>query len=208
MITSETLRQILPTCRDPDTWAFELDAASPVFSLDTPQRLAAFIAQTAHESASYNVLQENLNYSKDGLRRVFPKYFPNDHIASRYARQPKLIASRVYGGRMGNGGEQSQEGWKFRGRGLIQVTGKNNYRACSRYLFNDDRLLDDPDILLTPEFAVASAGWYWEVNNLNKVADSGDFVRLTRLINGGANGLKHRQALYAAAIKAINDWFE
>lgn len=205
MITTETLRQILPDCRDPDTWAFELEAQSPVFSINTPQRLAAFIAQTAHESSSFNVLQENLNYSKDGLRKVFPKYFPDDATAFRYARQPKWIASRVYGGRMGNGSEKSQEGWKFRGRGLIQVTGKNNYLACSRYLFNDDRLLDEPDLLLTPEFAMASAGWYWEVNNLNKVADSGDFVRLTKLINGGTNGLKHRQALYAAAIREIKD---
>lgn len=203
MITTETLRQILPDCRDPDTWAFELEAASPVFSIDTPQRLAAFIAQTAHESASFNVLQENLNYSKEGLRRVFPKYFPNDHIASRYARQPKLIASRVYGGRMGNGGEQTQEGWKYRGRGLIQVTGKNNYRACSRYLFNDDRLLDEPDLLIKPEFAMASAGWYWEVNNLNKVADSGDFVRLTRLINGGNHGLNRRIELFERASRVL-----
>ena len=203
MITTETIRQILPDCRDPVTWAFELEAQRPLFSVNTPQRLAAFIAQTAHESSSFNVLQENLNYSKDGLRKTFPKYFPDDNTAFRYARQPKWIASRVYGGRMGNGSEQSQEGWKFRGRGLIQVTGKNNYRACSRYLFNDDRLLDDPDLLLTPEFAMASAGWYWEVNNLNKVADSGDFERLTKLINGGTNGLKHRQALYAAAIRAI-----
>lgn len=206
MITAETLSQILPDCRDPETWAFELEAAAPVFFINTPQRLAAFIAQTAHESSSYNVLQENLNYSKEGLRKVFPKYFPDDKTAFRYARQPKWIASRVYGGRMGNGGEQSQEGWKYRGRGLIQVTGKNNYRACSRYLFNDDRLLDDPDLLLTPEFAMASAGWYWDANNINKVADAGDFVKLTRLINGGTIGLKHRQEIYAAATEITNQY--
>lgn len=203
MITTETLRQILPDCRDPDAWAFELEAQTPVFSISTPQRLAAFIAQTAHESSSFNVLQENLNYSKDGLRKVFPKYFPDDNTALRYARQPKLIASRVYGGRMGNGGEQTQEGWKFRGRGLIQVTGKNNYRACSRYLFNDDRLLDDPDLLLTPEFAMASAGWYWEVNNLNRVADSGDFALLTRRINGGTHGLNRRIELFERASRVL-----
>jgi putative chitinase len=203
MINSETLRQILPACKDPDLWASELDAAAKVFYFDTTQRLAAFIAQTAHESASYNVLQENLNYSKEGLRKVFPKYFPDDATASRYARQPKWIASRVYGNRMGNGGEQTQEGWKFRGRGLIQVTGKNNYRLCSDFLFGDDRLLEDPDILLEPEYAMASAGWFWETNKLNDVVDSGNFVQLTKRINGGTNGLAHRQELFDAALRYL-----
>jgi putative chitinase len=203
MINSETLRQILPACKDPNLWASELDAAAKVFYFDTTQRLAAFIAQTAHESASYNVLQENLNYSKEGLRKVFPKYFPDDATASRYARQPKWIASRVYGNRMGNGGEQTQEGWKFRGRGLIQVTGKNNYRLCSDFLFGDDRLLEDPDILLEPEYAMASAGWFWETNKLNDVVDSGNFVQLTKRINGGTNGLAHRQELFDAALRYL-----
>ena len=203
MINSETLRQILPACKDPDLWASELDVAAKVFYFDTTQRLAAFIAQTAHESASYNVLQENLNYSKEGLRKVFPKYFPDDATASRYARQPKWIASRVYGNRMGNGGEQTQEGWKFRGRGLIQVTGKNNYRLCSDFLFGDDRLLEDPDILLEPEYAMASAGWFWETNKLNDVVDSGNFVQLTKRINGGTNGLAHRQELFDAALRYL-----
>lgn len=206
MMTPEMLSAILPDCKDPETWAFELEAAAPVFFINTPARLAAFIAQTAHESASFNILSENLNYSQQGLRKVFPKYFPDDKTAARYARQPKWIASRVYAGRMGNGSEQSQEGWKYRGRGLIQVTGKNNYRLCSQYLFNDDRLLDDPDMLLTPEFAMASAGWFWESNHLNEVADRGDFVRLTKLINGGTNGLAHRQELFAAATSVTTQY--
>jgi putative chitinase len=109
----------------------------------------------------------------------------------------------VYGNRMGNGGEQTQEGWKFRGRGLIQVTGKNNYRLCSDFLFGDDRLLEDPDILLEPEYAMASAGWFWETNKLNDVVDSGNFVQLTKRINGGTNGLAHRQELFDAALRYL-----
>lgn len=203
MITPEQLSEILPNCKDPDAWAFELQAAAPVFYFETPQRLAAFIAQTGHESAHYNVVTENLNYSKDGLRKVFSKYFPTDDLAWKYARQPRLIASRVYANRMGNGGEASLEGWKFRGRGLIQVTGKNNYRLCSNYLFGDDRLLDDPDLLLTPEFAMASAGWFWEANRLNQIADTGDMVLLTKRINGGTHGLQDRINIYNRAIAVL-----
>ena len=201
MITPEQLKAILPTCKDPDTWSFELSAVLPNHDITTKERIASFLSQTGHESADYNILVENLNYSAQALRRVFPKYFPDDQTAWRYARQPVWIASRVYANRMGNGSEKSQEGWKYRGRGLIQVTGKNNYRACSNYIFGDDRLLEDPDILIEPTYALESACWYWDINNLNKFAH--DVLKTTRLVNGGTIGLKHRQEIYDRAMKVL-----
>lgn len=201
MISSDQLKAILPACKDPDTWSFELSAVLPNHDITTKERIASFLSQTGHESADYNVLEENLNYSADALRRVFGKYFRDDATAWRYARQPVWIASRVYAGRMGNGSEKSQEGWKYRGRGLIQVTGKNNYRACSDYIFGDDRLLETPDILKEPLYALESACWYWDINNLNRFAH--DVVRTTRLVNGGTNGLKHRQEIYERAMKVL-----
>lgn len=203
MITTEQFEQILPSCKDPETWSFELAIALPEFDITTKQRIAMFIAQCGHESSEFNVLEENLNYSQQALRRVFPKYFPDDKTAFRYARQPKWIASRVYGGRMGNGGEQSMDGWKYRGRGVIQLTGKNNYRRCSSDLFGDDRLLHEPDILLEPWAALRSAMWFWDVNNLNRICDTGDFTLLTRRINGGTNGISHREQLLYQAMKVL-----
>jgi putative chitinase len=201
MIETDKLKRILPGCRDPESWAFELSVVLPSYDITTKERIASFLAQVGHESGDLNIVQENLNYSADGLRRVFSKYFPDDRTAARYARQPKWIASRVYANRMGNGGEQSQEGWKYRGRGLIQVTGKNNYTRCSDYLFGDDRLLEDPDLLLTQNNALLSACWFWDANKLNRFAN--DVLRTTRLVNGGTNGLKHRTEIYERAMNVL-----
>lgn len=203
MIETKTLEQILPRCRDPETWSYELSVSLPSYNITTKQRIAGFIAQCSHESMDFNVLQENLNYSADGLRKVFPKYFPDDHTAWRYARQPKWIASRVYGGRMGNGSEQSMDGWKFRGRGVIQLTGKNNYRAFSLATFNDERLLEDPDLVLTHTYALLSALWFWNRNNLNRFCDAEDHRGLTRAINGGFHGLDDRIARYNRAMRFL-----
>lgn len=193
------LAKILPNCKNPDYWGFELEQNLPIFDIVTPKQTAAFIAQTGHESAEFNHFSENLNYSADGLRRVFKKYFPNIGIAQKYARKPSMIASRVYANRMGNGPEASMDGWKYRGRGVLQVTGKNNYINCSQFLFGDLRLLDTPEILLEPRFAVQSACWYWTVNDLNPIAEAEDFELLTRRINGGLNGLEHRREIYERA---------
>jgi len=158
-----------------------------------------FIAQCGQESGHFNTLEENLNYSAEGLTRVWPRHFPTREIANLYARKPELIASRAYGNRLGNGNEDSREGWKFRGRGLIQVTGKNNYRSCSRFLFKDDRLLDTPELLITTDrTALESACWFWVTNNLNQHVSNVD--RATRIINGGTHGLEERRALYNRAL--------
>lgn len=202
IITTEQLKECMPGCKDPGTWAPLLDTHLFEFGIIDPQDVAAFISQTGHESANYNILEENLNYSADGLKKTFNKYF-RDVPVENYARNPKKIASRVYANRMGNGDEESGDGWRFRGRGIIQVTGYNNYSACSEYLYNDKMvLLDDPDILTEKRDALLSALWFWDVNGLKHITD---FEKLTRRINGGTHGIDDRRIRYNRALKVL-DW--
>lgn len=154
-------------------------------------RLAAFLAQICHESGGFNFTKENLNYSAKALMTVFKKYFPTEELALQYERKPEKIANRVYANRMGNGPEESGDGWKFCGRGLIQLTGKDNYSRFAKAL---DMSLDEcVEYLETAEGACSSAGWFWNTNNLNKFCDGDDFIGLTKRINGGTNGLEDRQ---------------
>lgn len=197
-MTLEQLTQILPKVESPRDWFIALSAALPKHKINTTNRIAAFMSQCSHESLGFTVLEENLNYSGNRLRAVFGKYFATNKIAAEFERQPEKIANRVYSNRMGNGDEESGEGWKYRGRGILQITGKNNYRACSIELFADETvLLDYPELLATKHrFMVESACWYWTKNNLNQYADSEDLETLTRKINGGINGLQDRIEKY------------
>jgi predicted chitinase len=160
-------------------------------------RLAHFFSQVLHESGSMRFVTENLNYSAKALRMVFAKYFPSDEEAEKYARQPERIANRVYARRMGNGAESSGDGWRYRGRGFIQLTGRKNYQAFADWI-KDDRVVEQPEIVAT-DYAVQSAVFYWDRNKLNAVADQDDLQKLTRLVNGGDNGLAHRRELYGKA---------
>ena len=160
---------------------------------DSRLRLAHFFAQVLHESGCMRFDMENLNYSSDALQRVFGKYFRTKADADSCARQPEKIANRVYANRMGNGDETSGDGWRYRGRGLIQLTGRANYRAFAEWI-GDPRVMDDPD-LVSSEYAVHSAVFFWDRNNLNALADNDDVVTLTMRINGGTNGLAHRREL-------------
>ena len=172
----------------------DLEMELPKYGIaESRLRLAHFFAQVMHESGSMRYDTENLNYSAKALRSVFPKYFKTKKQAEKYARQPEMIANRVYANRMGNGNEQSGDGWKYRGRGLIQLTGKNNYRAFSKWVC-DKKIMKDPD-LVASTYAVHSAVFYWEKNSLNKLADKDDISNLTKKINGGHNGLAHRKEL-------------
>ncbi len=143
-----------------------------------------------HESGNFKFLKENLNYRAESLMRVWPRYFPNIEVARQYAQKPEMIANRAYGGRMGNGPEETGDGWKFCGRGLIQLTGRNNYQAFADSI--ETPIDDVPEYLQTFEGAVQSACWFWETNNLNQWADKGDMVTLTKRINGGTLGLEDR----------------
>ena len=170
--------------------------AAMAFYKMTPYRAAHFFGQTAHETNTYRAFSENLNYSAGGLKKIFGKYFPGD-LEEEYARKPEKIASRVYGNRMGNGDEESGDGWKYRGRGALQLTGKNNYTAFSKYL-DKPEILDNPD-LVSNEYAFESAMFFFDKNNLwsicDKGIDSNTITKLTRRINGGTNGLDHRKVL-------------
>lgn len=160
-------------------------------------RLAHFFSQVLHESGSMRFVTENLNYSAKALRLIFAKYFQTDAEAEKYARQPERIANRVYAKRMGNGSESSGDGWRYRGRGFIQLTGKKNYQAFADWI-QDDRVVEQPEIVAT-DYAVQSAVFYWDKNNLNAVADQDDVKKMTKLVNGGDNGLAHRRELYGKA---------
>jgi putative chitinase len=172
-----------------------LKAAMAYYKM-TPERAAHFFAQTGHETGEFKLFTENLNYSVDGLKKIFPKYFPGT-LAEGYARNPEKIANLVYGNRMGNGAEASGEGYKFRGRGALQTTGKNNYLALSSYLKKPE-IMTNPDLVAT-EYAFESAMFFFESNKLWTICDQGvndaSILSLTKRINGGTNGLDHRKAL-------------
>lgn len=193
MITLELLQHIAPKTNVQRLQEFvePLAQACETFEINTPSRLACFLAQVAHESGGFSAVKENLNYSAKSLDAVFPKYFKNaGRNAAEYERQPEKIANIVYANRMGNGDTASGDGFKYRGRGLIQLTGKNNYTAFA----NDVGLTIDEavDYLETYEGAAMSAGWFWANNNLNQWADAEDMVTLTKRINGGTIGLEDR----------------
>jgi len=200
-ISKEQLQQILPNNPYLDQWCEALNKILPDYDIDTPQRCAAFIAQCAHESGGFTALHENLNYRAVTLRKIFPKYFPTDEIATQYASQPnkqELIANRVYANRMGNGDEASGDGYRYCGRGLIQLTGKQNYQNFADSI--EISVEEVPEFLETFEGAVQSACWFWEANNLNQWADKGDILTLTKRINGGTIGLADREKHYHHAL--------
>jgi len=169
------------------------------YNVNTPLRLAHFMAQIEHESG-LKPISENLNYSASGLIRVFRKRF-TDLEAIQYANQPERIANKVYGNRMGNGNEASGDGWKYRGRGFLQITGKDNYSGLSLRIGID--LLGNPDLLLTEANSMIGALWFWERGELNKLADQDDLKGITRKVNGGFNGLAHRQELLTKWKKSL-----
>jgi len=168
-------------------------ASLPEDMIENPNRIAGFLAQTSHESGKYKFLVENLNYSDKGLLKTFPKYFNESNVMD-YARKPEAIANRVYANRMGNGDEASGDGWKYCGRGLIQLTGKNNYQA---FADSENMNIEEvPEFLTSYIGAVKSALWFWNKNNLNATADVGDLLLMTKKINGGTHGLAERTAEY------------
>ena len=204
MISEAQLKQLLPRNPHVPYWHRALEQLLPDYDINTPQRIAAFIAQCAHESGGFTALKENLNYKPATLRKIWPKYFPTDAIANDYAsrlNKQMHIANRAYANRMGNGDEASGDGWKFCGRGLIQLTGRNNYQAFADSLEMD--INEVPEYLGTFEGAAQSACWFWESNNLNRFADKGDIKGLTRAINGGYLGLEDRIKHYEHALHVI-----
>ena len=200
--------------KNPEKWLDAVQATCDRFEINTDKRIAAFLAQTAHESGGYTMLEENLNYSAETMAVVWPNRFAEKGPDGKYIkengknkpnkfalalhRKPEMIANVVYSARMGNGTIESGEGWKYRGRGLKQLTGKDNYTRCGKAIGID--LVDRPELLLAPEYAALSAGWFWEANKLGAFADNDDFVGMTKKINGGTIGLADREARYKAVL--------
>jgi putative chitinase len=201
MITLDLLTHMCPKTKASilEGYLEPLNTVAEYYEMNVnPARLAGFLAQTAHESGGYTAIKENLNYSAKGLMGTFKKYFPTEDIANQYAKKPERIANRVYANRMSNGPEESGDGYRFCGRGLIQLTGRANYTKFAQDLGMS--LEDTIAYLETPNGAVASAGWFWDNNKLNQYCDSGDFVTLTKRINGGTIGLEDRKHHYELAM--------
>ena len=201
-VTFEQLNEFFEDTKD-DILAEYVDPLNEVmdfYEINTPERISMFLAQVGHESGGMRSRKENLNYSADGLNKIFPKYFIRaGRNANAYARQPEKIANVVYANRMGNGNEASGDGYRYRGRGLIQLTGKSNYEA-----FASDMEIELEEAVVwleTAEGAAWSAGWFWDSRELNTWADKGDVLTVTKKINGGTNGLEDRKSHYASALE-------
>lgn len=203
-LTKEQLQQLIPKNPFIDQWYGALSQLLPDYEINTPQRIAAFIAQCAHESGNFVAIKENLNYRAVTLRKLFSKYFPTDELAQQYASLPnkqEAIANRIYANRMGNGPEESGDGYRYCGRGLIQLTGKTNYSLFAESL--EISVEEASEYLQTFEGAAQSACWFWESNNLNRFADVGDIKGLTKAINGGFIGLEDRVKHYNHALHVM-----
>jgi putative chitinase len=208
VITEVQLTAFLPALPNAPTWTAALNAAMDRFEINSPARIAAFLAQTAHESGEFRRLVENLNYSAAGLCKTWPNRFANLDAAKPYDRNPEMIANYVYAKRLGNSDTASGDGWRFRGRGLIQLTGRGNYRSCG--LAVTLPLETDPQRLETPEAAALAAAQFWQSRGLNHLADDQsddnddeDFVAITKIINGGTAGLSARRTYWARAKAAL-----
>jgi len=200
MITPELLEQ-LDIRGDINEWCDILNNLLPKYNIDTPQRIASFIAQCSHESAHFGVMVENLNYSAKGLVMTWPRRFTTPELANKYARNPRMIANYVYANRIGNGDELSGDGWKFRGRGLIQLTGRYNYQKFADTVGMD--LEEVTRYLETKQGAAEAACLFWKNNKLNSYADVGDIKGMTKVINGGYIGLPEREENYKKALNIL-----
>lgn len=200
-LTKEKLTKILPCNKHIDEWFLDITTILPKYEINTILRVSAFLAQTAHESANFTVIKENLNYRAASLMTVFRKYFPTIEMAQAYEHKPEKIANRVYANRMGNGPETSGDGFKYCGRGLIQLTGKSNYVAFGKSVGKTaDEVIE---YMKTSAGALESALWFWKQNNLNNYADASDMKSITKRINGGYNGLEDRIARYNKIIQIL-----
>lgn len=200
-LTIDKLKQCVKNNKQPEQLLKALTVAFPKYDINTADRAAGFLAQCGHESMDFTVLKENLNYGAKGLRGTFGKYFADDAIATKYERKPEMIANRVYASRMGNGNEASGDGYKYRGRGAIQLTGRDNYSAFATAI---GKSIDETIAYLeTLDGAIESACWFWKKNGLNEIADKKDIIAMTKRINGGTIGLEDRKKHYEHNLKVL-----
>ena len=212
-LTVAQLQECLPRCRFPEEWIRPLNQAFERFNINTVQRIAAFLGQIAVESGQMHYLQENMSYRARRIVQVWPSRFATAEDAAPYARNPERLANKVYANRMGNGPENTGDGFRYRGRGLMQVTGRDNYTRMSR-LINMPGLVDKPDYLLEPRYAAMSAAAFWESHGLNAEADELGNIKLeacvkiiTRRVNGGTHGLDERIEFTERALSVLDEGF-
>lgn len=201
-VNKKQLEAILVGNKEIDAWLPLLTKVLPKYDINTKERIAGFLSQCAHESSHFTRLVENLNYSEKLLLQVFPKYFKNG-AEQLYGRKPEAIANVVYANRMGNGNTASGDGWRYRGRGLIQLTGKNNYVMFAKAI--GKTLADTVEYVQTKEGALESACWFWKTRGLNAAADKKDVELMTKLINGGRNGIESRKQYFTHAMQVLNN---
>ena len=205
MITEQNLKQIFPNIKNAAEWAEKFNLYLPRYDITQESEVAMFLAQTGYETQQFTRLKENMNYSSvDRLLAVFPKYFkamPRQAI-SLYVGNPEKVGNLVYANRMGNGDEKSGDGYKFRGRGLMHLTGKHNYAKFANFIATPE-ITNNPDLVAEVKFAILSAIWFWKYNNLSVPAMAGDVDRVTKIINGGTNGLEDRRKLYNRAMQCL-----
>lgn len=197
MLTADQFQTLFPKCVAPQEWSDTLSIVLPEHGIDTAERVAAFVSQCGVETGGWRWFEENMNYSADRMTVVWPRIFTPE-LAKKCHRNPELVANHAYANRMGNGNPASGDGWKFRGRGPIHLTGRNNYTQFATEMFaNPDEILDNPDLVAQEkEISILSAVWFWRINNLNALADKQDIQRLSRRVNGGTNGLHERLELF------------
>lgn len=201
-INLEVFKSLFPKCKDPEILVNLFDNMLSPAGINTKNRIAGFLAQCGHESGGFTAMTENLNYSVQGLTSVFKKYFPTEESAKDYARKPEKIANKVYANRMGNGSESSGDGWKYRGRGYIMITGKANYSAFSKDTGID--IVTDPEkAFVDIVTSIRTAIWFWDKNKLNDFCDKDDIIGMTKKINGGTNGLEDRKKKYNELKKSL-----
>ena len=205
--TKEQLKEILHRDREVDEWYDAMIEMFPKYGITTKNRVAGFLAQTAHESANYKTITENLNYSAKGLDAIFGKYFTRRGISPKnYHREPAKIANHIYANRMKNGDTASGDGWRFRGGGILQLTGRHNYTAFGKSV--NMTAEDATDYVRTKQGAIESACWFWRTNNINKHCDNNDIITMTKRINGGTIGLADRKKHYAHALEVLGEHWD
>lgn len=206
MLTLEQFQSAFPNATDAEEWCAALETTLPEYDITTAERIAAFVSQCGVETGGWRWFEENMNYSAQRMMQVWPRIF-NADLAQRCHRKPEMVANYAYGNRMGNGGPETGDGWKFRGRGPIHLTGRKNYTAFATDTFdNPDEILDNPDLVAhDKEVALKSALWFWDINDLNALADTKQITKLSRRVNGGDNGLQERIALFNKLYSLLKD---
>lgn len=203
MITPDQFQQLFPDAPDADQWCQVIEELLPRYNIDTPERVSAFLSQCAVETGGWRKFEENMNYSADRIMQVWPRIFDRE-LALQCHRNPEMVGNHAYANRMGNGGPETGDGWKYRGRGPIHLTGRRNYTMFAETFDDPSLIIETPDVVAEDKhISLISALWFWDINNLNDLADVRQITKLSRKVNGGDHGLPQRIALFQSTLDLI-----